>query len=142
MTTTATVAAAAADAASAAAAADLPLEIYSWLAAFTVIFIGVKQRDNSSIIFCYDFECVSRGISRSIPLYVYLSVFFFSTLALSLSLPFSASLSDSSCLSLCFSCLLADSTSLYQSFSLLLSLYIAVSFYFSLTFSLILFFTP
>lgn len=33
--------------------ADLPSEKCS---AFTVIFIGAKQRDNSSIIFCYDFE--------------------------------------------------------------------------------------
>lgn len=49
----------------AAAAADLPLEIYICLAAFTVIFIGVKQRDNSSIIFCYDFEYPS---SLSLPL--------------------------------------------------------------------------
>lgn len=98
-TTTATVAAlvAAADAASAAAAAaaDLPLEIYSWLAAFTVIFIGVKQRDNSSIIFCYDFECVS------LPLSVTLCLFLFD----SISVPFSSffqlplSVSSSFCLS-------------------------------------------
>lgn len=99
-TTTATVAAlvAAADAASAAAAAaaaDLPLEIYSWLAAFTVIFIGVKQRDNSSIIFCYDFEWVS------LPLSVTLCLFLFD----SISVPFSSffqlplSVSSSFCLS-------------------------------------------
>lgn len=100
-TTTATVAAlvAAADAAdaasAAAAAADLPLKIYSWLAAFTVIFIGVKQRDNSSIIFCYDFECVS------LPLAVTLCLFLFD----SISVPFSSffqlplSVSSSFCLS-------------------------------------------
>lgn len=34
--------------------ADLPLS--EKCTVFTVIFIGAKQRDNSSIIFCYDFE--------------------------------------------------------------------------------------
>lgn len=110
MTTTATVAAAvvAADAAASDAAADLPLEIYSWLAAFTVIFIGVKQRDNSSIIFCYDFECVSLGISSSFslsPLSLSFSFSLFHSSSVFFCSSFQLPLSVSSSLSLPTRCL-------------------------------------